>query len=466
MKNKKRLLAVVTTLTMAIACVPAFAADASSFKDVDTAAYYCEDVSFVVEKGYMSGASEDTFAPEAAVSGKTAVEVIYRLAGQAKADKGAVEWAAANGIVDEAFDSDADVTREQLAVLLCRYAKLAGCDVASDTDLSVFADADKVYAVAAMKWACGNGIICGSDGMLLPGATATRAQLAAVVHRFAELLSKPVVKEVTVASTSREGAQIPAYITLPADYTEGTVYPLVVLCHGHGGNHSEWGGFDKITNGLAEKGMIAVTMDYPGCGASTESFQLNTLTNMKADTLDVISYMLDTYKLDKDNVGIFGYSMGGRIALELIAEGKFNFAAVELVAPAEDTQDLKNLVGGAEAWETMKAEANEKGFTVFTTIYGQVQELSAAWFADIESYDGDIAEKAAANYKGDSLVIYATNDEAVSPSVSAAVAEIMGSEVLNTYADGHSYSFYGSDPHTISTTNDGSINFFTKELVK
>lgn len=100
-------------------------------------------------------------------------------------------------------------------------------------------------------------------------------------------------------------------------------------------------GFDVITNGLADKGIISVTLDYPGCDASKESFQLNTMTNMKADTLDVINYMLSNYSVDKDKVGIFGYSMGGRIVLELLSDKAFDFAAVELVAPAEDVTDLQ-----------------------------------------------------------------------------------------------------------------------------
>lgn len=112
----------------------------------------------------------------------------------------------------------------------------------------------------------------------------------------------------------------------------------------------------------------------------------------------------------------------------------------------------------------MKAEANEKGYAEFTTVYGQHQQLSKEWFADLEKYSDGLVEKAAENYTGDSLVIWATNDEAVSPSVSSAVAETLGSATLNTYADGHSYSFYGTTEYTISTVNNGSVNYFVNEL--
>ena len=142
------------------------------------------------------------------------------------------------------------------------------------------------------------------------------------------------------------------------------------------------------------------------------------MTNMKADVLDVIDYVCKNYAVDKTRIGAFGYSMGGRITLELLAEGKYSFSTIELVAPAEDLTDLKNLFDGAENWDTMKAEANEKGYAEFTTKYGQHQQLSKEWFADLEKYSDGLVEKAAENYTGDSLVIWATNDEAVSPSVS------------------------------------------------
>ena len=63
------------------------------------------------------------------------------------------------------------------------------------------------------------------------------------------------------------------------------------------------------------------------------------------------------------------------------------------------------------------------------------------------------------------MVVYATNDEAVSPSVSAGVAKVFDSAVVNTYADGHSYSFYGKTPYTVNTVNESSVNFFKDELL-
>lgn len=269
---------------------------------------------------------------------------------------------------------------------------------------------------------------------------------------------EPEVIEVGVESSLREGAVIPAYITVPADLDENELTKLVVMIHGHGGNHNEWGGYDAISNGLAANGAVVATLDFPGCGASTESFQLNTMSNMMNDVLDVIDYVCENYAIGE--VDAFGYSMGGRIVLQILAEGLYTFDAVELVAPAEDTEDMKNLFGGAEAWETMKAEANENGFVVFTTIYGQVQELSAEWFAELEAWPDGLAEAAAENYDGPVMVLYAVNDEAVSPFVSQAVADVFDAPVVNTYVGGHSYSFYCDDAVTVAVANGCSMAWF------
>ena len=271
------------------------------------------------------------------------------------------------------------------------------------------------------------------------------------------------VEEVTVDSSIRGEGKIPAYITLPGYYTPGEEWPVVFMIHGHGGNHNEWGGYDTISDGLAENGIIAVTLDFPGCGASTESFTLNTMTNMKQDVLDVIAYVCENYSIDQDRIGGFGYSMGGRIILELTAEELYEFDTIEFVAPAEDLEDLKNLFGGAENWEVLKAEANENGFVMYSTIYSTLP-LSKEWFADLEKYPDGLKELAAEKYTGNSMVFWATDDAAVSPWVSEGVAETFNSATLNVYTAGHSYGFYADDPYVDRVTTDGSVGYFVHEF--
>ena len=489
MRHGKRLLAAILAVVMLLSCIPiALAEDncpSKGFSDVDTGKWYHAGVDYMVENGYMKGTGTNTFSPNTKITRGMVVTILYSMADKPEsAFKGTfsdvkktdyyakgVEWAAANGIVsgykDGTFKPNNAVIRQDLACIIYRYATFLKLDTTAADDLSTFTDKASVssYAAEAMKWCVAAGVISGTgNNQLSPRKNATRAEFACIMLRFDSDLRVPAAKTIAVASTTRTGTNIPVYVTLPGGYVSTKTYPMVILCHGHGGNHNEWGGFDAITTGLAKKGIVAVTLDYPGCGASTESFTLNTLTNMKADTLDVIQYMLKNYHIDQNNVGIFGYSMGGRITLELLAEKSFSFAAVEFVAPAEDTTDLKALFGGSDAWDTMKATANANGYCDFTTIYGQKQQLSKEWFADLEKYSDGLAEAAAANYSGNSLVIYATNDTAVSPSVSAGVAKAFNSAVVNTYAEGHSYSFYGKDPYTVRITNNSSINFFDQEL--
>ena len=179
----------------------------STFSDV-TDQWFAEDVAYVAEKGLMTGTGDGKFSPNMTTSRGMIVTILWRMEGEAAAQTvpafadvaegayyaKAVAWAAENSIVtgysDNAFGPNDAITREQLAVILFRYAQskgLAAVDAAEH--LNAFADAADVssYAVQAMNWAVGQGLIQGSNGLLLPQGTADRAQIAAVLHRFCEL---------------------------------------------------------------------------------------------------------------------------------------------------------------------------------------------------------------------------------------------------------------------------------------
>ena len=164
-------------------------------------AWYHEDVDYVVGRGYMTGVSISSFAPNKTLTRAMVVTILYRMAGQPSVSgtsgfsdvpsgkwySSAVTWAKNKGIAtgysSKIFGPEDPVTREQMVTFLYRYA---GSPPAAGS-LSSFPDAGKVgsWAVTAMKWAIGRGIIKGnSDGTLNPGGTATRAQFAAIVHRY------------------------------------------------------------------------------------------------------------------------------------------------------------------------------------------------------------------------------------------------------------------------------------------
>ena len=176
------------------------------FTDVSRTSWFYADAAFVYEKGLFSGTDSSTFSPDASMTRAMLVTVLYRLEGQpavtgsssfADVKSGvyyerAVIWAAANGIVtgtgSASFSPDAKVTREQLAAILYRYAQYRKLDTSANAKLNGFSDADNVsgYASAALGWAVAEGLVNGASGRLMPKGNATRAQVAAIFHRFVE----------------------------------------------------------------------------------------------------------------------------------------------------------------------------------------------------------------------------------------------------------------------------------------
>ena len=185
--------------------------DAVKFTDISENAWYYEAVVASVEKGLMKGVSDTEFAPDQNVTRAMFVTVLHRLSGDTKETKdiafsdvkadeyyaSAVAWAKRNGIVsgvtETEFAPNQEVTREQMATMLYRYAKVIGKDAsdASNANIPSYADYDKIseYAIAAIQWAADTGIMKGNtDGTFAPLNSATRAELAAVFVRIADLL--------------------------------------------------------------------------------------------------------------------------------------------------------------------------------------------------------------------------------------------------------------------------------------
>ncbi len=263
--------------------------------------------------------------------------------------------------------------------------------------------------------------------------------------------------EITTLTYESRGVQVPATLVTPDGLDS---YPVVVLAHGHGGSREENVGFGAVADALAAQGIASIRMDFSGCGESTESFQNNTLTNMKADVLAAIDYVKTN--LNVTRVGLFGYSMGGRIVLELVAEGTVP-DAVALLAPAADNADLKGLFGGEEGFAKLRATADKDGYAVFTTIYGQVQELSKAWFDDFDVH-ADVNADAAAAWQGPALVVWGQDDEAVSPFVSASVAEALNAKTVDATGEGHGYGFYSEDDTVRNMVANAVADFFAANL--
>ena len=181
------------------------------FTDVNESDWFHDAVQYVYDNGLMDGVGDSQFAPNVTTTRAQLVTILYRLAGEPAVSgdmaftdvesglwySNAVAWAAANGIVngisETEFAPSGDLTREQLATVLYRYAEGMGYDVSAQADLSGFPDAGDIqsYATQALSWAVAEGLLQGfEDDSLQPQSTATRAQIATILMRFCETVAK------------------------------------------------------------------------------------------------------------------------------------------------------------------------------------------------------------------------------------------------------------------------------------
>lgn len=178
-----------------------------TFTDVKKNDWFYENVKYVVENKLMNGVAENEFAPNDTLTRAMLVTVLYRNAGEPAVNKSipfadvdmgswyanAVVWAKQNGIVngvnETEFAPDANITREQIATIMFRYAQYKGMDAVTLEENLHFTDADEIseFAVSAMNWAVGTGLINGKSATTLnPKDNATRAEIAAILQRFIE----------------------------------------------------------------------------------------------------------------------------------------------------------------------------------------------------------------------------------------------------------------------------------------
>lgn len=179
------------------------------FVDVSDWDWYSGGIRYVYENGLMNGTSSWYFRPNANTTRAMVATVLYRLEGSPRVSGGsgftdvksgswyddAVTWASRYGIIkgygDDTFGPNDSVTREQMAAMLYRYADYCSCDMTAGRtiDLSQYRDHGDVstYAIPALRWAIGEEIITGRTGRFLaPDGTASRAEVAVMVARFAE----------------------------------------------------------------------------------------------------------------------------------------------------------------------------------------------------------------------------------------------------------------------------------------
>lgn len=180
---------------------------AKEFTDVKESDWYYDAVNYVYENDLMNGMTEETFEPETVLDRAQFATILFRASNEEKVEYEAkfpdvpenqwytdgVMWASNTGVVsgynNGMFGTEDTITREQIAVMMYRYAKYRGYDVSGTEDLNDFEDGLNVndYAKEALEWAVGNGIINGKAGNLLdPQGNASRAECAKIMMNFVE----------------------------------------------------------------------------------------------------------------------------------------------------------------------------------------------------------------------------------------------------------------------------------------
>ena len=461
----------------------------ADWADVAAAAWYAEAVNYVIENGIMGSTSTDAkvFTPDGTVTRATVYQTLYNMEGKPAVTEAATftdvagtwyadsaAWAEDTGLTTGdgtgAYAGDRAVTRAELATIFARYAEVKGLATTAG-DLSTYADAADVaeWAADGMSVAVGSGIMGGKPGDLLdPNGTAVRTELATILLNFSKLTPAEETEtdaEATyiseTVSIEANGRIVPAVVTLPVG--EGT-FPAVVLNHGHGGNKDEGTGFGGIAEALAEAGIASIRMDFPGCGDSTEPFTENTLSNMIADSNAAKDYLVANYPVDADKLGILGYSMGGRIALEIITAEDNPYKATLILSGLSTPGDeaIANILPEGMTVEDAIAVAEEKGSYDYTTQYGQNLSLSAQWFTDM------LVDPLANidNYTGPMLVIHGDKDDVVTDATNKlTVSSYPAAEELIVPDADHGYGFYSDQPDVTAMVEGSITDFFAEHLV-
>lgn len=249
-----------------------------------------------------------------------------------------------------------------------------------------------------------------------------------------------------------EGRTIPATLVIPEGKEN---YPLVVMNHGFAGSRNENGGFTKIAESLAESGIASVRVDFAGCGDSKADFKDFNLKNNMSDVNACLEYVLSNKPVDKENIGVFGYSMGGALTV-LLTENEDNpYEAMALLAPAVN----KDEAFFADIDNQLK-EAKEKGYYSLDW-FGKELHVGADYYEGLKAAF-DVFDKY--DNTRDCIVIYGDSDTTILPEHSKAFADKMEVESVMIEGADHGYGMYSDQPDVTKKLIDTITSFFINEL--
>jgi len=284
------------------------------------------------------------------------------------------------------------------------------------------------------------------------------------VDRDPGLSPEYAIESIDTTMPSR-GVAVPVTLVRPV-IGGGRRYPLVVMAHGHGGSRQEAGAFPAVAEGLARRGVATVRVDFPGCGDSSESFAENNLSNMLADLQAARDFAQANADIDESRVGLFGYSMGGRLAALLSKiDPRYTVMALWAPAVASGAAREKTEFGGQQNYDMLKQAARDTGAVEYTTRWGTKLLLGYRWFEDMEQ---SRPLDALAEFSGPIMVLYGDADDVVPPPIAkAALAAAASSgdvvEVVIPTAQ-HGLGFYTERPEIAARVVEATVDFLSSRL--
>ncbi len=194
--------------------------------------------------------------------------------------------------------------------------------------------------------------------------------------------------------------------------------PLVLFSHGFTGSREGMGTFEQMAAKLAAQGILSIMIDFPGCNDSDEPYTSYTVTNMSNDMDSAIDYMIDTYEVDQEKIGLMGHSMGGRMTALKLTD-KIEAAALWAPAAAPGISGLYDFMEGKESVEKLYKTAKKDGKVLFT-LWGKENEveLSLDLFESMKASD---PLKTINDYPNNLFVAVALADTAIYKTTTDAV---------------------------------------------
>lgn len=240
---------------------------------------------------------------------------------------------------------------------------------------------------------------------------------------------------------------------------------LLLFVHGFKAGRTEDGRFLTVATELSKQGVCSIMMGFPGCDESDEDFINYSLRNCIDDIDASYDYMMEHYDLDRNSVGMIGYSMGGRLTSLYIAEHP-EISCIGLWAAAvEDGFGDEGIFLGEDV-ETMKKEAKEKGFCNFHNLFDDTWiRLSRELIEDMEEKKPSVGLK---NYKGAAILVHGDEDSTVPYRIAelgyVSLKEAKERKLYCVKGADHGFGAWNDRPDLSKQLTENTVSFFKEHF--